>query len=45
MTTTTIRVSAKTHDTLRDLARAVGAPMQQIIEDDGEGRRLPAYLT
>ena len=44
MTTMTVRVSAKTHDTLRDLARAVGAPMQQIIEEAVEQYRRQRLL-
>ncbi len=44
MTTTTVRISAKTHDTLRDLARAVGAPMQEIIEQAVEQYRRQRLL-
>ncbi len=44
MSTTTIRVSAKTHNTLRDLARAIGAPMQEIIEQAVEQYRRQRLL-
>jgi predicted transcriptional regulator len=44
MTTTTIRVSAKTHNTLRDLARTIGAPMQEIVEQAVEQYRRQRLL-
>ena len=44
MTTMTVRISTKTHETLRDLARAVGAPIQQIIEEAVEQYRRQRML-
>ena len=33
MTTATIRVSTKTRNTLRDLAKTTGLPMQRIVDE------------
>lgn len=44
MNTTTIRVSAETHDTLRNLAQAVGVPMQEILAQAVEQYRRQRLL-
>ena len=44
VSTTTIRVSVKTHNTLRDLARTIGAPMQEILEQAVEQYRRQRLL-
>jgi predicted transcriptional regulator len=44
MTTTTIRVSTRTRDTLHELARAAGVPMQHVIEEALEVYRRQQIL-
>ncbi len=44
MPSTTIRVSAQTHDMLRELARTVNAPMQEIVERAVEQYRRQRLL-
>jgi len=44
MATTTIRVSARTHDMLRELAHTVGAPMQEVVEQAVEQYRRQRLL-
>jgi predicted transcriptional regulator len=44
MSTTTIRVSVETHNTLRELAQAIGAPMQEILEQAVEQYRRQRLL-
>lgn len=44
MTTTTVRVSARTHDILQELAHSVGAPMQEVVEQAVEQYRRQRLL-
>ena len=44
VTTTTIRVSTKTRDTLRELAQTVGLSMQQVVEQAIENYRRQHFL-
>jgi len=44
MSTTTIRVSARTHDMLRELARTAGASMQEVVERAVEQYRRQRLL-
>ncbi len=44
MVTTTIRVSAKTHSLIHELADIAGVPMQQIVEEAVEAYRRQQIL-
>jgi predicted transcriptional regulator len=44
MTTTTIRVSTRTHDLLHELAHTAGVPMQQVLEQALEQYRRQQIL-
>ena len=41
---TTVRISEATRDTLRDLARAEGRPMQAVVEQAVEALRRQRFL-
>ena len=44
MSTTTVRVSERTHQVLRELSAATGEPLQQVLEDAVEGYRRVQFF-
>ena len=44
MASTTVRVSERTHQVLRELAAATGEPLQQVLEDAVEGYRRAQFF-